>query len=260
MAQTSRSNPAIGGAVPTQFSPEIRTDFGRSDEHCWIQRYGFEEHTVGKPDDNSVEDGRFSRRRKYRKVVRERPGLVPSPLFHIIGNTVFLRLPDVASGLPSYEEQVMLSSMDSEEDATGYSQRRAYNTAGLCLFAIVWAGFVLMAEGGEERGGGRAKTAVVMAVVGLVLVLSAKGVAALLSYTIPMPDDSPIPGRNAEEMALNGSVLSTVKNGGPECTVLRTCIFGYMGEFPYRAVPSAADRPNFGHGRPSKSEGRRTHP
>ena len=37
---------------------------------------------------------------------------------------------------------------------------------------------------------------------------------ALLRYTIPMPDDSPIPGRNAEEMVLNGSVLSTVKNGG----------------------------------------------
>ena len=128
MAQTSRSNPAIGGAVPTLFSPEIRTDFGRSDEHRWIQRYGFEEHTVGKPDDEAVEDGRNSRRRKYRKVVRERPGLVPSALFHIIGNTVFLRLADVASGLPPYEEQVMLSSMDSEEDATGYSQRSAYNT------------------------------------------------------------------------------------------------------------------------------------
>ena len=75
-----------------------------------------------------MEDGRNSRRRKFRKVVRERPGLVPSALFHIIGNTVFLRLADVASGLPSYEEQVMLSSMDSEEDATGYSQRSAYNT------------------------------------------------------------------------------------------------------------------------------------
>ena len=111
-----------------RFSPEIRTDFGRSDEHRWIQRYGFEEHTVGKPDDDSVEDGRFSRRRKYRKVVRERPGLVPSALFHIIGNTVFLRLADVASGLPPYDEQVMLSSMDSEEDATGYSQRSAYST------------------------------------------------------------------------------------------------------------------------------------
>ena len=45
----------------------------------------------------------------------------------------------------------------------------AYAGSGLCLFAIVWAGFVLMAEEGEERGGGRAKAAVVMAVVGLVL-------------------------------------------------------------------------------------------
>ena len=43
---------------------------------------------------------------------------------------------------------------------------------------------------------------------------------ALLRYTIPMPDDSPIPGRNAEEMVLNGSVLSTVKNGGPKGTEL----------------------------------------
>ena len=58
----------------------------------------------------------------------------------------------------------------------------AYAASGLCVFAIVWAGFILMAEGGEKRrGGGRAKAAVFMAVVGLVLVLSAKGVAALLS-------------------------------------------------------------------------------
>ena len=130
----SLSGTLMGGYSSTlfhllyRFSPEIRTEFGRSDEHRWIQRYGFEEHTVGKPDDDAVEDGRNSRRRKYRKVVRERPGLVPSALFHIIGNTVFLRLADVASGLPPYEEQVMLSSMDSEEDATGYSQRSAYNT------------------------------------------------------------------------------------------------------------------------------------
>ena len=100
----------------------------RSDEHRWIQRYGFEEVTVGKPDDDAVEDGRNSRRRKYRKVVRERPGLVPSALFHIISNTVFLRLADVASGLPDYTEQILLSSMDSEPDSTGYSQRTAYNT------------------------------------------------------------------------------------------------------------------------------------
>ncbi len=38
--------------------------------------------------------------------------------------------------------------------------------------------------------------------------------SAVIRYTIPMPDDSPIPGRDVEEMALNGSVLSTVKFGG----------------------------------------------
>ena len=124
----------LGGYASTifhllyRFSPHIRTEFGRSDEGRWIKRYGFEEHTVGKADDESTEDGRYSRRRKYRKTVRERPGLVPSALFHIVNNTVFLRLSDVASGLPEYEEQLMLSSMDSEEDGTGYSQRTAYDT------------------------------------------------------------------------------------------------------------------------------------
>ena len=72
------------------------------------------------------------------------------------------------------EEEAMLDAFDRSLTAM------AYAASGLCVFAIVWAGFVLMAEGGEERGG-RARTAVVMAVVGLVLVLSAKGVAALLS-------------------------------------------------------------------------------
>ena len=130
----SLSGTLMGGYASTlfhllyRFSPEIRTEFGRSEEHRWIQRYGFEEHSIGKPDDESMEDGRNSRRRKYRKVVRERPGLVPSALFHIIHNTVFLRLADVASGLPPYEEQILVSSMDSEEDTTGYSQRSAYDT------------------------------------------------------------------------------------------------------------------------------------
>ncbi len=123
----------LGGYASTifhllyRFSPEIRTEFGRSDEGRWIKRYGFEEHSIGKDDDDALEDGRNSRRRKFRKVVRERPGLVPGALFHIIPNTVFLRLSDVASGLPDYDEQILLSSLDSEEDGTGYSQRSAYN-------------------------------------------------------------------------------------------------------------------------------------
>ena len=38
---------------------------------------------------------------------------------------------------------------------------------------------------------------------------------ALLRYTIPMPVDSRVPGEESEDMALPGSVLSSLKNGGP---------------------------------------------
>ena len=54
----------------------------------------------------------------------------------------------------------------------------AYLGAGLCFFAIVWAGFLLMAEGAEGENRGRARNAVFMAVIGLVVVLLAKGIAA----------------------------------------------------------------------------------
>ena len=85
-------------------------------------------------------------------------------------------------GAAPTEEREMLEAFNDVLTAM------AYATSGLCLFAVVWAGFVLMAEGGEERGGGRARSAVVGAVVGLVLVLSAKGVAlALLSGIVPIP-------------------------------------------------------------------------
>ena len=43
---------------------------------------------------------------------------------------------------------------------------------------------------------------------------------ALLRYTVPMPDDSLIPGRSAEKVALNGSVLPTLPDGGPDKTEL----------------------------------------
>ena len=91
-------------------------------------------------------------------------------------------LASVAAGTTEEKREQMLAAFD--QVLTGM----AYAGVGLCLFAIVWAGFVLMAEGGEERGGGRAKSAVVLAVVGLVLVLSAKGGAALLKHgVIPVP-------------------------------------------------------------------------
>ena len=80
------------------------------------------------------------------------------------------------------EEEAMLHAFDEALTAL------AYVASGVSFFAIVWAGFVLMAEGSDERGGGKARSAVIGAVVGLVLVLSAKVVAALLrSGIVPFP-------------------------------------------------------------------------
>ena len=80
----------------------------------------------------------------------------------------------VTAGAAPEEEQAMLDAFNEALTAM------AYAASGLCVFSLVWAGFLLMADGAEERGLGRARSAVFLAVAGLALVLSAKGVAALL--------------------------------------------------------------------------------
>ena len=45
---------------------------------------------------------------------------------------------------------------------------------------------------------------------------------ALMRYTVPMPDDSLVPGKATEKVALPDAVLSTVHDGGPKLTVDRT--------------------------------------
>ena len=80
----------------------------------------------------------------------------------------------VTAGAAPVEEQAMLDAFDAALTAM------AYAAAGLCVFSLVWAGFLLMADGADERGTGRARSAVFLSVAGLALVLSAKGVAALL--------------------------------------------------------------------------------
>ena len=81
----------------------------------------------------------------------------------------------VAAETPDEKRQSMLDAIDRVLSGM------AYAGAGLCLFAIVWAGFVLMAEGAEGDGRrGKARNAVVMAVVGLVVVLLAKAISAVI--------------------------------------------------------------------------------
>ena len=96
----------------------------------------------------------------------------PAP--NILLDTVAV-LSSIAAGAPEDKREEMLASIDAV--LTGM----AYAGVGLCLFAIVWAGFVLMAEGAEGQGRGKARNAVVMAIVGLVVVLLAKAIALAVS-------------------------------------------------------------------------------
>jgi hypothetical protein len=96
-----------------RFSPAVRDEFAHGDEPRWVARYGIVERVTKKTDDDDAyEDGRVSRRRGYRTRTVEKPGVSPAVLFHLIGNTAFLRLADVAAGLPEYREEVRLIELD----------------------------------------------------------------------------------------------------------------------------------------------------
>ena len=52
---------------------------------------------------------------------------------------------------------------------------------------------------------------------------------AAIVYSIPTPDDSPIGGADAAEIALNGRVMNSVRHGGPILTVDRTVFEMWLG-------------------------------
>ena len=113
-----------------RFSPEIREQYGYKDLSRWITDYGFREKRKRNPkedEDPEAQDGRASKSRKSSPKVKEMPGIVPSALMHIIGNTIFLKLSDVAAGLPAYDERVITVPLDNTIDPDfGISQRDGY--------------------------------------------------------------------------------------------------------------------------------------
>ena len=114
-----------------RFSPEFRERWAFTGESHWIKSYGFVEEITryhagsAYPTADGAESGR---RIVTSRKVREKPGLMPAALFHILRNTVFIRLSDVEAGLPPYKEHVVTLDMDQtkhEDDA--HSQRGGYD-------------------------------------------------------------------------------------------------------------------------------------
>lgn len=90
-----------------RFSKEIRDRYQYHEHRRWIRDYGFEEQLHRVKDDDVAAHGRSSRRRLVKEQPREKPGISPKALYHLIGNTVFIRLEDVDANLPSYQEHVV---------------------------------------------------------------------------------------------------------------------------------------------------------
>ena len=63
---------------------------------------------------------------------------------------------------------------------------------------------------------------------------------AAIVYSIPTPEDSPIGGADAAEIALNGRVRSSVRHGGPILTVDRTIFEMWLGALSGPPRPSPA--------------------
>ncbi len=120
-----------------RFSPAVRSEFGYRDEAKWVSRYGIVERITKKDPDAYTDDGRHSKRRSYLTRTVEKPGVAPAILFHLIGNTVFLRLADVAKDLPTYTEQVALFPLDKGETPDVPSQASSYHRLAQELWRAV---------------------------------------------------------------------------------------------------------------------------
>ena len=236
LVKCRRCNRALSGqdAKSGQFSYYVcQSIMKRGKDACKTPRLNarrFEEMVVGKIRSNVLTDGNI---RALVKVVDEQMDGVAQEqrtkletiedeledvkrklgrIWHFIETADNVEMTDASDRIRAHRDrQERLEDLAAEARAI-LSQRRADldDVETIAAYAQDMREFLKENELTERR-------AFIETFVKEIVVMSGD---ALLRYTIPMPDDSRIPGRNAEEMPLDGSVLSTVKIGGPECTVL----------------------------------------
>jgi len=104
-----------------RFVPAFRDHFAYDEVARFVERFGVYEYIYTKMDaerageaDLSSDVGAVSKRGNERVRRRERPGMSPAILLHVIGSAVFLRLEDVAAALPPYREEVHVVDEDPE--------------------------------------------------------------------------------------------------------------------------------------------------
>ncbi len=102
---------------------DIRHDFAHGEETRWRNVFGFVEKTIYL----DAENGKRSRIRKNKERPKDLPGAMPGVLRYILGQSVFIRLLDVAAGLPDFSEHSITVDLDDKPDAiTGHTQKDNY--------------------------------------------------------------------------------------------------------------------------------------
>ena len=132
-------------------------------------------------------------------------------VWHVIENSE-LGISDATSRIREHRERQEKLEIAAEEARALLSERHAVldNVDTIAAFAEDMSEFLMTSEITESRA----------FIKSFVKEIKVKPGKATVYYTIPMPQDSPIGGMDAEEVALHAPVLSTVKSGGPARTEL----------------------------------------
>ncbi len=106
---------------------DVREAFGFSEEARWVERYGVREITVFERRHGGENAGVLLARRRQRTSVKEKPGISPVVVRHILPTTIFRSISDLGLALPPFRDEVVYLEMTPE-------QERDY----LRLYEITW--------------------------------------------------------------------------------------------------------------------------
>ena len=153
-------------------------------------------------------DGMASEQRKRLRIIDDELEDVKSRMGRIWNaiETSDIEMADASDRIKEHRERKERLEDAAADARAMLSERRAYldDVETIAAYARDMEDFLQESELTERR-------AFIESFVREIVVMPGD---ALMRYTMPMPDDSLIPGRATEKVALNGSVLSTVHDGG----------------------------------------------
>ena len=128
--------------------------------------------------------------------------------------TTDIQMADASERIKEHRDRKEKLEVAAEEARALLSERRQFLDSAdtIATFAKDMSEFLKTSELTETRA----------FVHSFVKEVEVKPGKAAIVYSIPTPEDSPIGGADAAEVALNGRVRSTVQSGGPDLTKSRT--------------------------------------